>query len=171
MSQHEVKLGSLITSAEYRDAIHIAVAPVVAGQRLQPGQHVAVKDGKAFAGENQIGIVDPFLQEAVQVDERFWLCLYPRTIATLRHEWSHPAFNDDHWAAVNSLAAKLDVGPEKLMKMADGYATAGIGSWWPDEEYNEVACIDWERDFWTHWSAIRGTSVNHDQGNPFECNC
>lgn len=87
-------LGKLITTEQHRDAIHIAVAPVTAAAHLQPGQHVGLDaKGEACALKVQpIGIVDPFLQGAVAKGQRFWLFLYPGSITSLRHEWTHPAF-------------------------------------------------------------------------------
>jgi hypothetical protein len=76
-----------------RDAVHVAVAPMVAAERLLPGQHVGLlEDGRAGVAEELIGIVDPFLTEAVRPGQRFWLFLYPETITSLRHVWTHPAF-------------------------------------------------------------------------------
>jgi hypothetical protein len=89
----ELGIGKLITSDAHRDAIHVAVAPVTAAQELQPGQHVGLRgDGRALATEHPIGIVDPFLHERVPEGQRFWLFLYPGTITSLRHVWTHPAF-------------------------------------------------------------------------------
>jgi hypothetical protein len=76
-----------------RDAVHIAVAPMVAAARLLPGQHVGLlDDGRVYANDKPIGIVDPFLTESVLPGQRFWLFLYPGTITSLRHVWTHPAF-------------------------------------------------------------------------------
>lgn len=88
-------LGTLIDSTAQRDAIHIAIAPVTAGARLAPGTHVGfLGDGENVGVCNApIGIVDPFLERAVNRGERFFLCLYPRTITSLRHEWTHPSFS------------------------------------------------------------------------------
>ncbi len=89
-------LGQLITNADRRrDAIHIAVAPVTAAAVLTPGQHVGL-----VAGDNEqvgptdlcIGIVDPYLRQTVEQGQRFWLFLYPNTVTSLRHFWTHPAF-------------------------------------------------------------------------------
>ena len=76
-----------------RDAIHVAVAPVEAGEDLLPGTHVGVVGGVCSASaEDKIGIVDPFLAKSVKSGESFWLFLYPNTITSLRHVWTHPAF-------------------------------------------------------------------------------
>lgn len=97
MPSESPKLGCLIPGADRRrDAVHIAVAPVTAGGRLAPGQHVgflhAGDTELVGAAEDPIGIVDPFLREDVQPGQRFWLFMYPNTVTSLRHVWTHPAF-------------------------------------------------------------------------------
>lgn len=89
----KLNLGKIITGEAHRDAIHVPTAPVVAVERLAPGQHVGLVDGKAAGAGTRIGIVDPFLTVAVEAGQQFWLCLYPGTITSLRHEWVHPAFD------------------------------------------------------------------------------
>jgi len=78
-----------------RDAVHIAVAPVVAAEAMPPGMHVTL-DGEGHAIDpglgKSIGIVDPFRKEWVDVGETFWLFLYPNTVTHIRHAWNHPAF-------------------------------------------------------------------------------
>lgn len=87
------QLGKVIEGPAGRDAIHVAVAPVVAGVFLEPGQHVGLfADGTAKPTKPHIGIVDPFLTQPVEKGERFWLFLYPNTVTSLRHVWTHPAF-------------------------------------------------------------------------------
>ncbi len=90
------RLGRTITDGDRRrDAVHVAVAPVTAVERLVPGQHVGLTRGDtehAGPAAECIGIVDPFLTAAVEAGERFWLFLYPNTVTSLRHVWTHPAF-------------------------------------------------------------------------------
>lgn len=89
-------LGTIHAKQEHRDAIHLAVEPVRAGQKLAPGQHIVVKDGVAYATDpgQGIGIVDPFILGYVAEGERFWFVMYPRQVHSLRHVWTHPAFPD-----------------------------------------------------------------------------
>jgi len=90
-------LGELILDGDRRrDAIHLAVVPVTASVPLNPGDHVgfATEDRREIVGpsDEPLGIVDPFLTQAVKPGDRFWLYLYPNTITGMRHIWSHPAF-------------------------------------------------------------------------------
>lgn len=88
-------LGTIIQDGG-RDAIHLAVEPVIAGETLFPGQHIGLIDGKAVSnGVKMLGIVDPFLTGKVFEGDKFWLIVYPRQITSLRHVWSHPDFDDD----------------------------------------------------------------------------
>lgn len=102
------QLGQLIHNGDRRrDAIHIAVAPVTAVERLVPGQHVGlVQEGNmdlVGPSAEHIGVVDPFLTEEVEAGQRFWLFLYPGAITGLRHVWTHPAFT----AAAAAIKEKL----------------------------------------------------------------
>lgn len=92
-------LGKIIPddAAVDRDAIHIAVAPVVAGEWLEPSQRVYLEHGMAWSYHlkfvvKPVGIVDPFLGVSVEKGQRFWLYLFPGSITSLRHDWTHPAF-------------------------------------------------------------------------------
>jgi hypothetical protein len=90
------KLGALIDTNEKRDAIHIAVLPVTAHERLKPGMHVrfAVPGNTEVVrmchSDSAIGIIDPFLTVVVEPGQRCWLFMMPNTITSLRHEWEHP---------------------------------------------------------------------------------
>lgn len=87
-------LGMIHFKPEARDAIHLAVEPVVAGETLEPGDDVYLVENRAYktgAGK-RLGIADPFLPREIQIGERFWLVVYPRQISSLRHVWEHPDF-------------------------------------------------------------------------------
>jgi hypothetical protein len=120
----ELKIGELITDVQQRDAIHIAVAPVIATEILFPGQAI----GFAEAGNTEkvnrqavqkIGIVDPYLKLAVAPGQRFWMFLYPNTVTSLRHDWSHPTFDanaaqeSEKW--LREFAAKLGKNYEDIV--------------------------------------------------------
>jgi len=75
-----------------RDAVHVACIAVTAKVSMHPGTDVGA-DGDPKS--KPVGIVDPFLKEAVPTGSRFWLYLYPRTITGLNHHWSHPDFPEE----------------------------------------------------------------------------
>ncbi len=99
---YQPNVGELCHEGARRDAVHFALAPVVAKYHLLPGSHVGLtEEGTAYWTDEDegsartsktIGIVDPFLEKWVKPGEKFWLFLYPGTITGLRHSWSHPAF-------------------------------------------------------------------------------
>lgn len=102
----DTTLGHLIYGDSQRDAIHVAIAPVVANVGLEPGNHVGLMpDGTAcVSAEPHIGIVDPFLTKRVKRGEKFWLCLYQKTVTGMRHHWSHPAFTEEVSTGIKSQA-------------------------------------------------------------------
>lgn len=169
------KLGQLATGNEGRDAIHVAVIPVQAGESLTPGQHVRIVDGKAMqlGPGDPLGVVDPFLRRDVIAGDWFWLCLYPQTITSLRHEWTHPAFPaaaapvGDKNASTAWLMAfcnrKALFYDTLLDDLAEGSVCAGddFGSWdVPDE-------------FWYHVEVVTGRhwTENEREGVSFRCAC
>jgi hypothetical protein len=92
-------LGQIIPAGHKRDAVHIAVAPLQATTMLYPGQLVALDRSDPTKADadmtlKSVGIVDPYLQQPVGAGQWFWCFLLPKTITSLRHEWSHPDFPD-----------------------------------------------------------------------------
>lgn len=92
-----LKIGKIINSPQNRDAVHMAIVPMEAAMPFGPATHIRLdRNGKAtiHGSEPCIGIVDPFLREKVQKGDKFWLFLYPGSITSLRHAWTHPAFGE-----------------------------------------------------------------------------
>ncbi len=87
-------IGELANESSRRDCIHVAVAPVVALQRMHAGDWVGLDEqGRACFSDNAIGIVDPFYKGYwIEPGQKFWLFLTPGTITSLRHVFTHPAF-------------------------------------------------------------------------------
>jgi hypothetical protein len=91
-------LGTIIDDKQKRDAIHLAVEPVIAGEPLCPGSHITIRGGMAYGATVGLGhgIVDPFLNiDVIEIGQRFWFIMYPRMVQSLRHVWTHPAFPDE----------------------------------------------------------------------------
>lgn len=93
-------LGMIHFKKEHRDAIHLAVDPVMAACVLQPGQRIGIRKGIAYPYGTLVdgheirpqGIVDPFLPGPVPEGKSFWFIMMPRMVTSLRHVWTHPDF-------------------------------------------------------------------------------
>lgn len=88
-------VGKLLNGTEGRDAIHFALAPVHCLTDLPPNTEVMVEEGwarRCRPGEKSVGRTDPWLPQGCPAGSRCWVFLHPGTITTLRHVWTHPAF-------------------------------------------------------------------------------
>lgn len=180
---NEPKLGELITCDAQRDAIHIAIAPVTSAMFLRPGEDVCFcDDGRAQLAHKTskpaIGIVDPFLTQPVKEGERFWLFLYPRTITSLRHDWTHPAFQQatalvsdvrDVW--FDAFAAKCRMTTDLLFDAAKQFSEFGEGMHMgQNESYKNPTSEEW-KEFWMRYNQKFGAKVDTDSYAPFSCSC
>lgn len=183
MSENKTKLGDLVHGHEGRDAVHVAIAPVVAGEDLKPGQWVILApDGKAVPANSRwdaTGIVDPFLQRGPCAGEKFWLCLIPGTVTGMRHEWSHPSFisypasptrvggPSEQW--IHDYAREVGVDYDELMAAADAWVKSREKGEW---EYlckgGDLEGITVREEFWTHYAAVTGKTGS---GSFFTCSC
>lgn len=181
-------LGMIHTRDEKRDAIHIAVLPATAGQNLRPGTPAKVSAGVAFKVSDvgdATGIVDPFLTSPVLRGQRFWFLVMPRTIQSLRHVWSHPAFPDEATApgiasdggvaaakaAIHEVAADLGVSDERLMAGAKEWL--GSNGWDGYMCFGEDLSYNWDMPaFWAAYSLLTGEPVPPEkQTSFFRCAC
>lgn len=178
-------LGTIISDQEKRDAIHLAVEPIIAVEKLYPGQDVGLKDGGAGVTDNPVGIVDPFLKTPVLAGERFWLVVYPRQIESLRHVWSHPAFEQSDASGptsesqqwIKAFAAEIDQTYNKLMQAAsywvegerEGQQWNGNYTYDNSESYKDVPDEKWE-EFWHHYEIVTGTTAK-ERTSFFTCSC
>lgn len=182
-------LGTIIGDSEKRDAIHLAVEPVTAGETLYPGQDIGLgEDGRAYGEGKLVGIVDPFLKQKVREGNRFWLIIYPRQITSLRHVWSHPDFEEtaetvkvekgtsDHdksksW--IEGFAVKLDQTYNRLMEAAETWLDAGKWNGYTyDNSETYKAYYDQFPEFWKHYAVVTGKEVPKDKRESFfTCSC
>lgn len=182
-------LGTILGAGEERDAIHLAVEPMIAGQRLKPGQPVSVISpgiaGTISAITKPVGIVDPFLTAPVKPGERFYLVLYPGQVRSLRHVWEHPDFplagreaaiaeisaKAKSQAYIEELADRLGVDSDALISNATDYVRHG--EYWSEGGRFEGECIPDE--FWPHFTVVTGITPESKQSrqwsNFLSCSC
>lgn len=177
----DIGIGRIILSLDQRrDAIHVAVAPVKTDRVLVPGQHIGANaSGFADLQGRKIGIVDPFLIGPVKAGETFWLFLYPGTITSLRHDWTHPELPAPHEVADVSISASRswleqfarshDVQYIDLIESATDIATdSGYGGYLRGLSDG----VPIPPEFWEHFQNVSGRSVPPERrGDWFSCAC
>jgi hypothetical protein len=191
-------LGTIIGDAEKRDAIHLAVEPVVAQEHLIGGDHVTAQGKKCIPySDEAVGIVDPFLTrdsslylKFVKKGERFWLVIYPRQIHSLRHVWTHPAFPDEikEESAVDS---EIEKSKKWIEDYANSFPSGMYGEWvsYDDlmqgaRDYISSNCkkylckgsvfdiADFNYEFWNHYEIVTGEKVESEYRRSFfTCSC
>lgn len=196
MNAENLHIGSLITTPQQRDAIHIAVVPVEVSQQIWRPAGTAVR----FVGTSKtlveraedggmVGVLDPFLTvDAVGAGQRAWLFLLPGSITSLRHDWTHPALDSaapnpaDEKAAseqwLREFIAKADCpGYDDVMQGIQGYFAQR-------KHYGEGGNIDGmylhfngsdahgeiPREFWEHAEIVLGKKLPHHP-EYFSCSC
>lgn len=167
----EIKLGQFIEGEANRDAIHIAIAPVIAGQPLQPGDHVGfLPDGRVATGVNNlIGVVDPYLEFGPYTGDRFWVLLYQNTVTNIRHDWKHPSFSEsgpvllpsNKWLEDYATSHKLTY--EQLMAGVKEFLDKGGINPTLDDDFK---VFEVPNEFWVHYKNVTGRD---GKGNFWGC--
>ena len=179
----DLNIGKLITTEQQRDAIHVAVAPVTASHLMTAGSRIKLCRHDAskveYAATDAIGIVDPYLTEPVEAGERFWMFMFPNTITSLRHDWTHPAFKEgpspthdpegEHKRVIEGVANVCGVSYQRMMDAATEFAKDDTNyTYMGDHEaYREVQ--NWD-EFWKAFEAITKIKPK-SAGMPFSCSC
>lgn len=183
MSEEVLKtIGHILDTPQQCDAVHMAIAPVVAGEDLDPGIHVGPLRGESYIRygintDKPIGIVDPFLQTTVSKGQAFWLFLYPGSIKSLRHDWTHtqkfsPFYGNYNVTAIHKIAADLGVSYDELMNFADYWVedTSRWPEYWCDGGRFEGVSLP--KKFWDHYAKVRNTTVRDERRTSFfTCSC
>jgi len=178
-------LGTIIGEGEKRDAIHLAVLPMVAMETMAPGEPCGpVPGGAAPYAAEKLGIVDPFLSTSVKKGETFWFVLRPRLVTSLRHVWSHPAFTDEG-GAITQAAPREPSAVDAAQRWIKNWAT-GLGFTYDDAIEHATEYLDhdeywseggrfegeWVPDeFWKHFEVATGRKVDGSPGSFFSCAC
>jgi hypothetical protein len=175
---HDLGIGKLITGDAQRDAIHVAVAPVVASELLKPRDPIGFigTDGETVGKTLKfIGIVDPFLVGNIHPGEKFWMFMLPNTITSLRHDWTHPAFgpkpepevsDSEKW--LRKFGDENGLSYQRVLDAAESFAK--YGEYVNLGEYGEGV---WANDeFWDHYERVTETKVPEaKRGGVFTCSC
>lgn len=198
MNDTQHAIGKLASPDSLPDAIHIAVAPMMAETKLYPGQPVGLVSRAPDIGgtpdfteaRKAIGLVDPFLKDPVFPEQWFWCFLLPNTISSLRHVWTHPAWEGVSpqeaevevrykRAAENEIrkmAAEMGIRYDELLAHAKTWAEGGWKGTYPDTVVQQDSQT-WQDNFdpgtfWPAYEILTGTKVEKEAKEQiFSCAC
>jgi hypothetical protein len=83
-----------------KDAIHVPIMACRVAEKVYPGQEVEFTEARTIRpsrGES-IGVVDPFMEGAIHIDQLVYVLIQPGKVNKLRHEWDledAPVFPED----------------------------------------------------------------------------
>jgi len=186
----DVKLGELIVGPAERDAIHVAVVPLVAGEELYSGSKFRLAFGSTQvalrgdyndkdSGNPAIGVVDPFLGDLyIRKGQRFWGVLFPGTVTGMRHHWQHPAFDhppkagNEHELWLRQFADKWNFDFEELISAGKGDSEYVVAQGVDCHSKNDLD-DDEHTLFWHHLEAHVGKEFDteHRDNMGWSCSC
>ncbi len=177
----DLGIGKLITTEQFRDAIHVAVMPVVAARELKPGEKVSLRNGVVDCLGTHVGIIDPFLTQYVRKGQKCWLFMFPGSITSLRHEWTHPALENievvQNPIVQQSIDWLVDFGRENgysyewlLERGKDAIETGGT---YVGDDDDQDVFNTYKDEFLYHASVVLGLKITGDSDGRvyFSCAC
>lgn len=161
-----------------RDAVHIAVLPARAGSNFKPGEKVHVVDGVAVRSTSRShGLADPFRTGTIKSGTNMWVLLYPGTITSLRHDWTHPTIGDSEVAMADMVNSR-DWIAEYAYSIGSNYdeLVTAAGDWIETGQYlnkgEVLEGVSLHEDFWHHYEIVTGKQVREaDRESFFSCAC
>ena len=187
-------IGLIHTTVLVKDAIHIAIAQVSAGEELKAGDRVGFKDkeGIVFKDATHIGLVDPFIQTPIKKDNLFYLFLYPNSVTSLTHQWEHPSFDRsperiaaaDKWLKKHSqayFANEDDYGfsdweGTNYHRFIEEFKASNVSAYAYGDDFSEHynSNIDgFRKKFWDNLEIVTGIAATKEQRDQeyFSCSC
>lgn len=146
-----------------------------------------IEKGVVGRSKDPIGVVDPFLTTSVKKGERFWLCLYPGSITSLRHDWTHPDFDTTAEGVLDALH-KMDSGYKMSEEWLTDYAEdvnlplKGLLRATEDYlEHGDYRTLNFDtpdivhsakEEFWRHYAVVSGKKFDEGKDDTFfSCAC
>ena len=142
-----------------KDAIHVAIVSVRAGQVISPGQGVKLNEYNEAIPCNgrkgRLGVADPFRYSGIARGEYFWLLLSQDAVPNVKHVWEHESVDFspptrevelNRW--IKQTAEEAKVPYEVLMAAASQMIRTEKQTPHPDPQIED---LDWYA-FWSEWS-------------------
>ena len=165
MINKTITFGRHPEQAGVKDAVHVAIVSVRAGQYLEPGTRVSLNEHREAVGDSKgFGLVDPFLKKSVQTGDTCWVMMDAKETGTVRHIWDHeqdftaPERETKQNEYLLGHAKRLGVSYKQLMDAVEQLVynqktTVYAGTLTEEELEEKIEHID---DFWYDWKDETG---------------
>lgn len=149
-----------------KDAIHVAIVAVRAGEVIKPGDRVGFNEfNEAVQDDDGPGVADPFRKSIVRGDS-FWMLLAQDEVPNVRHVWEHPSikFDPPTRPVVENRYLKLiadgfGLTVAQLMDACSNYVHHSTKTPYrgplTEEQLDEKWC-DEKYDIWSEWADESG---------------
>lgn len=180
-------IGHRIGASAQRDAIHIAILPVIAAEDLWAPCEVAlvygtkdqVKQADSVYGIKTLGIIDPFipsLEKQIKKGEWVWCFLHPGSITGLRHDWTHPQVDgyqppkskSEEW--LKRFADEWDFDYDQMIANAQEHEGYVVSRGHDLHSASELDAGD-EELFWRHLETLTGKTYDQAHRTDFTWSC
>jgi len=162
-----------------KDAVHVAIVSLRAGQALKPADHITLNDEREAVRcdpSKSFGVVNPFVNGPTVRGTWFWGLLHMQEVPSVQHHWDHP---EHSFAApttepkrnkyLSEFADKLGITYEALMAACQTCAIKEQQTPYSAPLSQSDFDKAWEEDrydIWSEWSEESG----HDfYNNGTEC--
>ena len=174
-----------VTTPE-RDAIHVAVIPLIAGEEyMQSGDKIRLSlenPEVAMSGDygNHIGVVDPFLEgSSLKIGDKFWAFLKPGTVTGMRHHWQHPSFEgfqlaaNEHELWLRQFCDKWNFDFQELVEAGSETESSWRYVTARGHDLHSASELDPgdEHLFWMHLEAYTGQEFTDDHKREMQWSC
>lgn len=185
----DTKVGKLIDATAQRDAIHVAIAPVITAELCDPGEHVGfMEDGRVGTNaKKKIGVIDPFLKDTIGANKRCYLFLYPQTVTGMRHHWEHPSFTDfdgvpaSTQSEIDTSRAWLENYVRRVCPYDNERIDGGYGEfmdyvkegviYYHGSDCHGAGDVEDARELYKHLSVVLGRTIDQSSFESFQCSC
>lgn len=144
-----------------KDALHVAIVSVRAGQAIKPGQSCDFNEHReAVPSDKGVGVADPFRKGTIFVGESFWLLM--RDVEAVEHHWEHkldfspPEREPQYSRTLLEIAKEYGVTYQQLMEACRKVVETDESQPYPGSKTEDELDAIEDDELWYEWADETG---------------